>query len=525
MEIASSDVPSGRQRLMRWGLFALWLVLVVLLVSNHVVWRDEMRAFTMALAGDNVIEMLRGVQGEGHPATWYLMLRGAHAIVPIREVMPAVSVLVAVAAMALLVWKSPFRLWFLALILFSRFGAIEYAVIARNYGISMLAMFAIAWLYPRRRDSGVTIGLLLAFLCNTNVPSALLAAAFLLFWLVELVCEEGIKWGPKYKLFVINAAIAAAGALLCFVTVFPTVHDAAPNPEGITLGVIAQALVAPSLAFSDMIPAFVPQSDVAAALLGVIILMAVVGLVRRPAAFLSALAAMVALELFFNIVYPSYYRHQALFLVYLIVMYWLVANGSGGRWRRESEGGVNLPALGRGALAFLLAMQVASGALLAWYENTSYPFSRARDLAALLEREGLTEAIVIANPDYMVEPLPYYADNPTYLMRQQIFGRFVRFSRHVRTELSPDDYLRDARALRARTGRPVVILFETRFNPDGRRPFRKVDLHYWYFSGTQEQVRRFLGSTRMLARFGPAISGESYDVYLLGEEGSTRPRR
>ena len=321
----------------------------------------------------------------------------------------------------------------------------------------------------------------------------------------------------------INAAIAAAGALLCFVTVFPTVHDAAPKPAGVSLGLIAQSLLAPALAFSDMIPGFIPESDLGAAALGIIILVAVLGLVRRPAAFLSALAAMVALELFFNIVYPSYYRHQALFLVYLIVMYWLVAEGRGGRWpkRREDEGGgLNLPAYGQAAFALLLAMQVASGARLGWYETTSYPFSRVRDLALLLEREGLTDAIVIANPDYMVEPLSYYADNPTYLMRQQVFGRFVRFSRHVRTELSPDDYLRDARALQARTGRPVVILFETRFDPNGRRPFRKVDLHYWYFSGTPEQVRRFMGATRRLARFGPAISYETYDVYLL-TEGST----
>lgn len=518
LPIALSDPPSRREQLARWALFALWLALVLMLVSEHVVWRDEMRALNLALGGANVIEMLRGIHGEGHPAIWYLLLRGAHAIVPVREVMPAISVLVAAAAMAILVWRSPFRLWFLALILLSRFGLIEYAVIARNYGLALLVLFVIAWLYPRRRDSGVTIGLLLALLCNTNVASAMLAAAFLSFWLVELVGEEGIRWGPKYRLFVINAAIAAAGALLCFVTVFPTVHDAAPNPEPITLGLIAESLFFPAKAFSDMIPGFLPDSDLGAALLGILMFLAVLGLARRPAALLSALAAMGALELFFNIIYPGYYRHQALFLIYLVVMYWLVALGRGGAWPARGEQGgssLNLPAWGSLAFAFLLALQVASGARLGWYEMTQYPFSRARDLAELLERERLTNAIVIANPDYMIEPLSYYADNPTYLMRQQTFGRITRFSRHVRTELTPDDYLRDARALRARTGRPVVILLETRLNPEGWRPFRTVDLHVWYFSGTPEQVRRFTANTRLLARFGPAITYETYDVYLL----------
>ncbi|HYH63846.1 MAG TPA: hypothetical protein VD866_04040, partial [Urbifossiella sp.] len=60
------------------------------------------------------------------------------------------------------------------------------------------------------------------------------------FWLIELIGEEGVKWGPKYRLFVINATIAAGGALLCFLTVFPTVHDAAPKPGPVTLGLIAE---------------------------------------------------------------------------------------------------------------------------------------------------------------------------------------------------------------------------------------------------------------------------------------------
>jgi hypothetical protein len=524
LPIAFSAQLTRRDRLWRWALFAIWLGLVLLLVSNHVMWRDEVRALTMALSGDNVFDMIRGVQGEGHPLTWYLLLRGAHAIVPMREVMPAIHVLIAAAAMAVLLWRSPFRLWFLALILLSRFGLLEYAVISRNYGMAMLVMFVIAWLYPRWRDRGVTIGLLLALLCNTNVASAMLAAAFLLFWLVELVGEEGVKWGPKYRLFVINAGIAAAGALLCFFTVFPTVHDAAPNPDPITIGLVTQSLLFPAMAFSDMLPGFIPASDAGAAILGMIIFLAVLGLVRRPAALLSALAAMVALELFFNIVYPGYYRHQALFLVFLIVLYWLVAVGRGGSWPTRGEGGrLNLPVWGSLGFAFLLAMQVGSGARLALLELTNVPYSRARDLAELLEREHLTNAIVIANPDYMLEPLPYYAANPTYLMRQQKFGQVTRFSRQVRTELTPDDYLRDARALQARTGRPVVILLETRLEPDSPA-FRIVDLHVWYFSGTPDQIRNFLGSTRRLARFGPSIVSETYDVYLLNQ-GSTPPPR
>src|ERR1700739_2024372 len=61
-------------------LLAGWTLLVGLQIARHVMWRDEVRALTIALNGDDLIAMLRGLHGEGHPALWYLLLRGAHAV-------------------------------------------------------------------------------------------------------------------------------------------------------------------------------------------------------------------------------------------------------------------------------------------------------------------------------------------------------------------------------------------------------------------------------------------------------------
>ena len=69
-------------------LFILWLVLIGWFISGHTFWRDEVRAFSFALSGANMAEMLRITHGEGHPALWYLLLRGAHNLFPFREVLP-----------------------------------------------------------------------------------------------------------------------------------------------------------------------------------------------------------------------------------------------------------------------------------------------------------------------------------------------------------------------------------------------------------------------------------------------------
>lgn len=519
MDIAETDPLSAGERVGRAFLYVAWFALALILVLRHVVWRDEVRALSIALAGDSVPAMLRVLHGEGHPALWYLMLRAAHDLVPVKQVLPAVGFAVAAAAMAILVFRSPFRPGLIAFVLFGGFGLYEYAVVSRNYGISMLVLFALAALYARWRGRGIAVGLILALLCNTNVPSALLAACFLLFWLIDLVGEEGLKWSRKYGLFVLNAAVAAAGALLCFLTVYPPVHDAAmiQVPGGITPATIWAALSTPSFSFPDFLPLALPSGPLSAALLSILLLGSVFALVRTPGGFLAGLAAFVGFELFFQLIYPGYYRHEALLLVFLLALHWLVAEGRGGRWpercRIETRFGRAAKA-GTVMFVALLALQLLNGLGLAAADLSGIPYGRARDLAALLKREHLTNAVLIADSDTWLEPLPYYAANPIYLMRAQSFGHVVRFTRHGRVDLNLDDFLRDGRMLQARTGRPVVMVFQYRL---GGRPhdFHVPEANFWTLTGTADQVRRFQAATRRLARFAPAITDESYDVYLL----------
>lgn len=513
------DPSAARDRALRRLLLALWIAVSGFLALRHVVWRDEMRAFALALGGDSIGDMLRTIHGEGHPAIWYLLLRGAHTLVPVREVLPVAGWLTALAAAALFVWKAPFRPLTLALVLFGAFFVFEFAAIARNYGIGMLGLFAVAAAYPRYRDRGIVVGLLLALLCNTNVPCCLLAAMFLAFWLVELIGEEGLRWSPRYGRFLLNAAVAACGAALCFATVFPTVHDAAvlDHPGGITAGTVLQALVVPALSFWELASPLAPGNALAAALFGLIMFGSLLGLLRAPAAFLSALAALLAFELFFQLVYPGYYRHQALYLSYIVAMYWLVARGRGGRWPerwRVEERFARAARIGETLFLLLLALQVATTLSLLAADLAGYPYSRARDLVAFLHKERLESSVLIVEPDMFAEAIPYYLPTiPIYQLRSQRFGTIVRFTRAARSEINPDDCLAAARRLRAATGRPVVIAIQHRLRTD--RPERWKYLSSWYFSTTPDQVRRFQAATRRIADFGPTVSDETYEVYLL----------
>lgn len=480
-------------------MFLVWLALVAWFISGHTFWRDEVRALSLALTGSNFLAMLRAIHGEGHPAVWYLILRTAHNIVPVREVLPAAAAVIGIATMAVFTRYSPFRAIIVALVLFSFWAAFEYVAVARNYGIAALVMFVIAAAYPRVRHS-LWFGVLLLLLCNTNVPACLLAAMFLLFRFIEMLADRTAQTKRDWLIFVGNAAIALLGALLCFVTVYPTAQDAAISTSfsDQTIGkVIAGMFDGSGFANLDFPP--------------LLLLVCCAGLVRRPAAIVSAFAALLVLKLFFYLVYPSDYRHEILYVVFLLSLYWMVAEGAGGRWHEKPW--MNLvERIGSVVMVALLAVQT-------WYLHVpirnqvrGVPFSRSAEAGALLHQPQYRQAIVMGDPDIMLEAIPYYADNPLYFLRQQRFGRVVQLSNNARKLLTLDDVLADADHLYRRTGRPIIFLSHMPIQPNTN--YRRKMMYNYQTAVTPDAARRFLSSTRLIARLRPSGMDENYDVYL-----------
>jgi hypothetical protein len=508
------------------GLFVLWLCLVIFMAWHHSFWRDEVRALSVALQGDSFVEMLKSLHWEGHPAVWYLLLRIAYLVAGTPLVLPTIAIGVASAAILVLVLRSPFSWWMIALIVLSEFALFEYSVMARNYGISALFLFLLAALYNQHRDRGILLGVLLALLANTNAHSVLLVGAFLLFWLVNILCEQGIRWTPAFRTFLLNTAISAAGVVACLATIYPTHSSAMGDGPVLTLEVLTKALVLPSTRFYALaqwhnweVLGFVPQW-VKKLLMWLVMFRSLMGLVRSPGALVAGLVSLIAFSLFFSFIYWGFYRHQALWLVFLVSLYWIMsATGAKSKPRhpRRLQSLVGpASAIGSGLMIFLVALQVPKGfQAIADAALDRPPLSRSSEFAAFVSRRAdLQDAIVIADPDFLLEPLPYYIRNRTYLMREERFGRFVRFTKNARLSLDLDDILVTAGKLRVQSGKPILILMAQRLDP--ARPAQVHNEGYnWQLHTTPEQVRAFLTSTQLLARFAPAVSDESFDVYLF----------
>jgi hypothetical protein len=516
--LVAASAPAAGERWFRLALLAAWVLTAGWLAAGHVMWRDEVRAFTIALSGDSVWAMLRNLQGEGHPALWYLLLRGAHGLFGVREVLPGLAFAIAAAAAALLALRAPFRPLVLGLTLFGAFFLDEYAVLARNYGISMLLMFAFAALYGRWRDRGVGLGVVLALLANTNAHSVLIAGALALFWGIDLLGREGWRWTPAWRRYAANMALLLGGVLACFVAVYPPAQDAVGSPLAGRLDAATVLLGIPGMFFA-LLPDMWWEWRFMPLLLAVVVIGSPLGLLRRPSALAAAVAVMVAMPLFFMVVYPGVYRHQALYVCLLVTLYWLVADGHGGRWpaklpRPRPVVRTALVRFGQVAFVALLTAQALISITMIGIRIAGIPYSRSRDLAVLLERERLGRAVVMADTDMLLEPLPYYAPNPVWQTRPHRFGHVVGFTKANVYDLHLGQILADARAVRASTGRPVVIVTQLRLDPTAP-PQTWSQGYVGKLSTTPAEVSAFLAATRPLARFAPARTDESYDVYLL----------
>jgi hypothetical protein len=531
-----------RGRAIAYSMFAAWLAVVLWTTWNHAVWRDEVRALSKALDGPNVFAMFKGLHTEGHPGLWYLLLRGAHAVAPWPQVLQLISLPVAAASALLLVRYSPFDWWVNGLLLAGNFFLFEYSVLARNYGISMLLLFLLAKLYPRYRMRGPVLGILLFLLANCNAQSVLLAGGFLLFWLVDLAGEEGAGRRQAIKVYAGNAAITAAGVTVCLLTILPAPHYVKPlqspgngivpaeqNAASVPPAIAPawKAVLLPGIAFCHLTNSsreagsYMESIDFSGygLLLSAILFGSTLGLLRVPGAFVAALATLLAFSLFFTLVYRGSYRQEALWLVFLIACYWIVKARPGssperGPARLRAFAGPAATA-GWGLFLLLILLQAQIGVSHVYAAATDGPpFSCSRDLANLIKsRPDLHDAILLAEPDPLLEPMPFYVDNPTYYVRDRRFGSFSRIQGSL-VQLTLDDLLATARELREQTNKPVLILMSHPLDPlSGEHIYQEA--HHWEFIVTPQEIRDFAGATQQVESFPASLTDENFDLYLL----------
>ena len=459
---------------------------------------------------------------------WHLLLFGGWQVAHSELVLPITSFLVAGAAVTLLVLRAPFPRWVTALVVFG-LPAYEYSVMARNYGIAMLLLFAFAALYPARQRHPFALAAILAVLCNTNAHSAIFAGLLTESWLWDTFVAERYRADSSEALRVFGALpIILLGLGFAVWTFWPT-------PDSLTMGRTdlkpasawraAEAFAAePAQRFASLMPAIVHFPPVGPySLASPVLILSLVGLVGRPVLLAAGLAGLAALGVFFTVVHVGYYRHQALFVAFLLCLYWMAFNRGDGppppRWLH----GLSLVGL-YGGLPLLLACVIATTAVKI-EEDWARPVSASREFGEFLQRSPEhRRSVLLAEPEYLIESMPYYVNNRIYIARERRFGRIVNFLASVKPDLSLGELLCAAwQAKRQAGGNALVALgppiasASLPWDAGARSPLVQAERRTFRWS--EEDVALWRRHATPVARFGEQVSAsdERYLVFAIAE--------
>jgi hypothetical protein len=158
----------------------------------------------------------------------------------------------------------------------------------------------------------------------------------------------------------------------------------------------------------------------------------------------------------------------------------------------------------------MLVLQVGMGAKALRTDWTSAMSSSKAFGQYLRDHPEWRDAVLVAEPDWVLESLPYYAGNPIYLTREDRFGKTVCLTSAAKALTSLDGLMATADRLAARRGGVLVVLGSA---ISGAEP-GVLDLgagrHFTYCRASWEV---FQSRARFLAEFSGSTSGEDYRVY------------
>jgi len=417
-ECIGAASPRG-ERVFCIAVLAAYAVLLAILGWHHEPWRDEADAW-LVVRDNSLAGIFDLAPYMGTPVLWYLVLYPVVKLGAPYAAMRVVGGAVALAAVALLVFKAPFPRWIRLLLPFTYLLSYEYAVIARSYGLSVLLLFCVAALYRRRLERPWLYFGAVGLLFQTNAHGAMLGAVFLLLGAVEVIGET--RRPQQLGALVLAASLAG----LAMLQVLPAPADAQVllRADYPTLDLLAASWREPLIFGGHAspsgreLPASPTRTVAAFAFLALVL---VVLRSRGRALAILVLSLMVSWGFMLG-VYEGNLRHWGFLFLALLVSLWIAFD------ERAARG---IPALERrlllGCFALLLAVNVV-GSSAAWVREVRHPFSMSMALAGFLEREGLLDSPLAGHRAPPVSSLvPYLEGSSIYYPGSDRDGSHMRW--------------------------------------------------------------------------------------------------
>jgi hypothetical protein len=308
--------------------------------------------------------------------------------------------------------------------------------------------------------------------------------------------------------------IVILGLLACAWCVIPRGNSLfMPIREGFTIkNILSAALVAlvrPDISFSRLLPDFLPPL-----VLILVYVITLLGLGKRPILLLTAILAQAAFGVLFQLIYPASARHQGVFVVFLFFLYWLLLDSRSASAPQKAKSELPFQIGLNVGLSLILLGSVISLKDTLWRDINEASSSSAALGRFLNNSPEFQNAIIVPEPDYLIDALLYYADNQIYYPREDRFGTFVSWTTDSRTQLSLAELLLQAKNLQKEENLPVLIVLG--FRQIYANSSAKIDFSYnKTFSWDSAERSDFFNATELAAAFTSAYGDENYTVFRL----------
>lgn len=512
---APSAFPGGKYSIFSWSILGLWLAVVFFVSCHHEMWRDEAHCLYVALSADSLWQLPYAVKNEGHPIIWYFILWLGYQAIHTPVILKIVSVAVGFIAVLIFFRLSPFPVWFKILFLLSFLPFYEYTVMARNYGISMLLFFWFSSLYNKKHEKPFMLAFVLMLLANTNIHSTIFVCLLAVFWVYEAVFIEKYSDKPlsSSKQLIFPLGLVFLGLLFAIVTVIPDRNSIVLQASGVSitsvLSALLQTIIHPGTFFTEVFAGVPPAAR------DLLIFVFAAGLLVSPMAGFLLLVGAVGLGLFFSIGYSGALRHQGIFFLYVITLYWIVSLNIR---EKKDFAPFFMPLFNivlYGVIPIVLSVHIV-GSYKYIITDVTKKMSSSKDFGAFLrENKQFHDAIIIGEPDIRLESLPYYAINRIFVPRNNKFANFIKLTLENKQDLSLGELHTLARSLSTKEQKPVLIALGHFGLSEQNPPFVRHEQYNRTFTWTAEELKWFRDDTVKVAEFKEDVKNERYEVYLL----------
>ncbi len=499
------------------GLTSLFFAAVVLQVSHHVLWRDELRTWQIARESAGLVSLNRNMQYDAVPFLWNALVFVLTRFFERPVAMQVLHAVLAAGVIFVVARWSPFSRPSIVMFAMGYFPLFEYAVIARSYALTFLLVTIACAVIAQPRVRWLWLTGVLFLLTQVSLWSPLFAG--LLFAAGAAKTLHVDRHSPAVQRAVAAAAfIVLAGAVLC---VWQLVPGPGPSFTGgwRDMAVTRRIIRTIATVFRALVPVVTPgehfwntnildEFPIAEAIIGVG-LFGIIALVLapRPVGLAMFVAGAFTLVAFTGFEFRGATRHHGYLFMLMIASFWMAAVTP--EWRSVRPAWERRRAL---CLAAILAVNVVAG-LVAVGEGWVHPFSATWATAKFIKSTYGDTVEIAAVRDYPAAPIAQWLDRSLYFPEVGGFARYNTQNDLLRTHPTQDEILRQLYARAKKTNKNVLLLLNDRLPqisqiPIGMEQFFELD-------DPRAHKRPTVGVTCVTVFDKSVVEDESHWVYLV----------